>query len=241
MRQRRLGIIRMLDGALRRPFSVVFCFIFTHEYNRSMEIIGKLMGSEEKVKIMRLFLLNPETPFDPVSICERSKITRGALRREIGNLLKIGFVRPRSFVKEIEKKRHSTVKISKKRMHGWQLAPEFPLLSPVRKLLISAEPLKPEDIVERFRKSGKLQLVIVSGVFIQNDDSRADILIVGDNLRRKAIENTLRSIEAEVGKELAYAYFETADFLYRLNIYDKFIRDILDYPHEKIYDKLGIV
>lgn len=206
-----------------------------------METVAKLMGSEEKVKIMRLFLLNPETPFDPASICERSKITRGALRREISTLLKIGFVRPRSFIKEIERKRGGAVKISKKRMHGWQLAPEFPLLSPVRKLLISADPLKPEDIVEKFRKSGKLKLVIIAGVFIQNDDSRADLLLVGDNLKKRSIENTLRSIEAEVGKELSYAYFETPDFVYRLNMYDKFIRDILDYPHEKIYDRLGLV
>lgn len=205
-----------------------------------MEIVGKLMGSEEKVKIMRLFLLNPETPFDPSSICERSKVTRGALRREIAGLLKIGFVRPRSFTKEFERKRGSTVKVLKKRLHGWQLVPEFPLLSPVRKLLISAEPIKPDNIVERFKKSGKLRLVIIAGVFIQSDDSRADLLIVGDNLKRKSIENTLRAIEAEVGKELSYAYFETPDFLYRLNMYDKFIRDMLDYPHEKIFDKLGL-
>jgi len=204
-----------------------------------MEILGKLFGSDNRVKIMRLFLLNPETPFSAKEMSERCKISRG-LRREVSILVRIGFIRPRSFVREFEKKRGGTVKILKKRLHGWQLAPEFPLLSPVRNLLITAEPLRPELIIERFRRAGKIKLIVVAGVFIQNDDSRADILLVGDNLKKRAIENALRSIEAEVGKELTYASFETPDFAYRLNIYDKFIRDILDYPHEKIYDKLGL-
>jgi hypothetical protein len=47
-------------------------------------------------------------------------------------------------------------------------------------------------------------------------------------------------MEADIGKELSYAVCDTADFVYRLNAYDKFIRDVLDYPHETIVDKLGV-
>jgi hypothetical protein len=54
------------------------------------------------------------------------------------------------------------------------------------------------------------------------------------------LERAIRDIESEVGKELTYAAFKTDDFIYRLGMYDKFIRDILDYPHEKILDKIGI-
>ena len=50
----------------------------------------------------------------------------------------------------------------------------------------------------------------------------------------------MSSIEAELGKELRYAVFETPDFQYRLGIYDKLIRDIFDSEHQKIIDKLGI-
>ena len=28
--------------------------------------------------------------------------------------------------------------------------------------------------------------------------------------------------------------FETKEFIYRLNMYDKLVRDIIDYPHEVI-------
>lgn len=206
-----------------------------------MEILSKLLGTEERVKIMRLFLLNAEMSFDAGDIMERSKVSKNALRREVVLLSKIGFVKPKNFVKEIHKASGKKVKILKKKVSGWQLAIDFPLLLPVRNLLISTEPIKHEDIVARFKTAGKVKLIVLAGVFLQKEDSRVDILIVGDELKKKSIENGLRAIEAEVGKELSYALFETQDFIYRMNVYDKFARDILDFPHEKIYDKMAIV
>ncbi len=205
-----------------------------------MEILGKLLGTEERVKIMRLFLLNAEMCFDVSDIMERSKVSRSDLRREISLLLKIGFVKPKIFTKEVQQKRGNTMKVTKKKFSGWQLSIDFSLLLPVRNLLISSEPVKKEDIIDRFKNTGKVKLLLLSGVFLQKEDSRVDILIVGDDVKRKSVENALRSIEAEVGKELSYALFETQDFIYRLNVYDKFIRDILDFPNEKILNKLTI-
>ena len=71
-------------------------------------------------------------------------------------------------------------------------------------------------------------------------DSRVDILVVGDHLKQTKLLSIVSSIEALLGKELRYAAFETTDFQYRLSIYDKLIKDILDYQHEKILNKLGI-
>jgi len=63
---------------------------------------------------------------------------------------------------------------------------------------------------------------------------------VGDNLKRGAIDSVVRGIEAELGKEIIYSVFETDDFKYRLSMFDKLIRDILDFPHQKIVDRLNI-
>jgi len=37
---------------------------------------------------------------------------------------------------------------------------------------------------------------------------------------------------------MAVAFFETEDFVYRLNIYDRLVRDILDYDHIVVVNKL---
>jgi hypothetical protein len=69
---------------------------------------------------------------------------------------------------------------------------------------------------------------------------RADLLIVGNNLKRNVIDRVIKNLEAEIGRELAYAVMETGDFNYRLAACDKFIRDVLDYPHSVIIDKIGL-
>jgi hypothetical protein len=60
------------------------------------------------------------------------------------------------------------------------------------------------------------------------------MLIVGDNIKRRKVEEEIRKLEAEIGVELAYAVFDSKEFSYRLNMYDKLVRDILDFPHEII-------
>ena len=61
-----------------------------------------------------------------------------------------------------------------------------------------------------------------------------ELLIRSDTLNTQAILANLKKTEAEIGTELIYAIFDTKEFIYRLNMYDKLVRDILDYPHEVI-------
>ena len=88
--------------------------------------------------------------------------------------------------------------------------------------------------------SVNIQLLIISGIFIKNPDSRVDLLVVGDNLKLSSLENIIKTIESEIGKEIRYAVFETSEFNYRYSMFDKLTRDIFDYPHEKIINKLNL-
>ena len=205
-----------------------------------MEILGKLFGTPEKVKIMRLFLFNPDQPFDLEDAVLKTKSEIKNVRREISGLEKIKLIKNRIFFKDLNKdvgKKNETVK---KKTNGWILNHDFHYLSELQGLLINAQLIKHGEILKRLSSVGKLKVVIVSGVFIQDLDSRVDILIVGDNLRKFALDNAIKTIESEIGRELNYTAFETSDFLYRLGVCDKLIRDILDYKHEKVLDRIGI-
>ena len=205
-----------------------------------MEILEKLFGTPEKVKIMRLFLFNSEQPFDIDDVVEKTKSIAKDVRREISGLEKMGLIKKRIFFKDIKKEIGKKNENVKKKTSGWILDRVFPYLVELQGLLINAQLIRHGDILKRLSNIGKLKVVIVSGVFIQDLDSRVDILIVGDNLKRFALENAVKTIESEIGRELNYTAFETQDFLYRLGVCDKLIRDILDYKHEKILDKIGI-
>ncbi len=195
-----------------------------------MEILGKLFGTETKVKVIRLFLFNPETVFDVPSIASRVKEDPARVRRELATLEKATFL-----------KRKAKKQTGKASANGFVLNTGFLYLSSLQNLLISSQPLQPKEIIKKISSLGTIKLIIIAGVFIQDADSRADILIVGDNIKKGQLANVIKNLEAEIGKELRYAHFTTVDFTYRLSMYDKLIRDILDYPHEKLVNKLPLL
>lgn len=196
-----------------------------------MEILGKLFGSEARVKIIRLFFLNTEIGFDSKEIERRTKLKTATVRRELGILKSIGFIKKKLFSKDLP---------PKKKVLGWFLDGDFSYKKELKDLVLNADSVNNNKIIGRFKKAGTIKLLIVSGIFVKDNNSRTDILVIGDNLKKGTIENAIRSIEAEIGKELAYAFFDTKEFKYRLEMYDKFIYDILDYPHERLVDKLQL-
>ena len=193
-----------------------------------METLSKLFGSEAKVKIMRLFLFNPERVFDVGDIATRVKADRRKVRKEVGILEKAGLIKKRAGSK-------------KTRGNSFGLDSSFAYLLPLQNFLINTEPLHAKEIIKKISKLGAIKLIITSGVFIQEPESRTDLLIVGDHVKNSSLENLIKDLESEIGKELKYAYFTTEDFKYRLGMFDKLTRDILDYPHKKVLNRLGIV
>ncbi|MEX0919471.1 MAG: hypothetical protein WDZ64_01825 [Parcubacteria group bacterium] len=185
-----------------------------------MKSVSHIFGGEAKVKIMRLFIFNPGQSFIASQVSRRAKVRSSTTRRELAILTKAGLV--------------------KRRTKGFMLDSSYPYLSAVANFLIDATPITHKEIIKKVSRAGTIKLVLVSGVFIHDRDSRLDILIVGDHLSQAKLHSAISSIEAELGKELRYAAFETADFRYRVNVYDKLVRDILDDKHEKIMNKLGI-
>ena len=180
-----------------------------------MEILGKILGNEARVKIMRLFLLNRGKGFKSADILKKSRVNSGAVRKELRLLASISFI----------KKRSST-------SPEWYFNSAFKYGSEFEDLLVRSDSLNKEKILDKFKKVGRIKLVVISGVFIKNHDSRVDLLIVGDKMKKGKIEEGVRKLEAEIGVELVYAVFDTKEFIYRLNMYDKLVRDIIDYPHE---------
>lgn len=185
-----------------------------------MQSVSHIFGGEAKVKIMRLFIFNPGFVFSPAAVAYRAKERPSTARRELRILTKAGLV--------------------KQRAKGFMLDVSYSYLPAIENFLIDATPITEKEIIKKISRAGNIKLILISGVFLHDRDSRVDMLVVGDHLKTAKLLSIMSSIEALLGKELRYAAFETADFQYRLSVYDKLIRDILDYPHEKILNKLGL-
>lgn len=205
-----------------------------------MHTLEKIFGSATKVKILRLFLFNPEAVYDLDDLVQKTHSPSGEVKKEVATLNDAGILNKKSFIKEFSNKKRNKIIVSKRKVNGFILEQKFIHLASLQKMLIHTTPLSFDEVVRRFSLSGKVKLLIVAGVFNQEWDSRVDLLVVADNLRKNYIENAVKEIEYQVGRELKYAAFETTDFQYRLGMFDKLVRDILDYPHNKLINKLGL-
>jgi len=182
-----------------------------------MEILEKILGSSARVKIMKLFLLNRGKGFKNKDIAKRSRVSPDIVRRELRLLASVNFIKKRSPTS-----------------FDWYFNSFFKYAPQFEELLVRSHTLNKQTILDNFKNIGRIKLLIASGIFIKSGDSRVDLLIVGNKMKKGKIEKGIRKLEALVGSELIYAVFETKEFVYRLNMYDKLVRDILDFPHEVV-------
>ena len=202
-----------------------------------MEALEKLFGSAARVKVLKFFLFNTGEIFEKNILTSRTKVSSSNLQKELNLLEKVGLIRKKSFF--ITKEGRGG-KVYKTRTKGYETVIEHKLFIPLQNLLIKTSPMSSNALVQRLARHGKLKLVIGAGVFIQDPDSRIDLLIVGDDVKESSLKNTIAVLESEIGKQLRYTVLTVQDFKYRLGVYDRLVRDILDYPHQIFLDKIGV-
>ncbi|MDB5194552.1 MAG: seg [Parcubacteria group bacterium] len=207
--------------------------------------VAHIFGGETKVKMMRLFIFNPAQAYEISDVVSRTKESPRQVRRELSALIKSGLVRQRgagkSKGKGAKKKRGAVARAQVRKTPLFTLNGDYPYLAPLADFLIDAAPISEKEIMKKLSRTGtSVKLILLAGVFTHDSESRVDLLIVGDHLKKGSLVTAISQIEAELGKEIRYAAFETGDFRYRLSMYDKLIRDILDFPHQKILNKIGL-
>ena len=106
-------------------------------------------------------------------------------------------------------------------------------------MLFDFELLDKKELASRFKNIGRIKLFLVSGLFLNLDKSRVDILIVGESLNKSKSDKVFDILSSELGREVVYSVMDVEEFEYRYKMYDKFVRDILDLPHETIIDKVS--
>lgn len=202
------------------------CGVIKDRYNAttSMDPLARLFGSFARLKLLRLFLFNDDMAFSIADISFRTKTPKDQVRKEITQLIAAEVVRKRAG----------------KGGAAYCANRRFAHYEPLMAFLRATTDLNDADIVAILKKAGTLRLVAMSGLFTGAIETKIDLLVVGDNIDDKRLETAVHSLEAHFGRELSYAAFTTEDFRYRVGVYDRLIRDVFDYPHRTILDKIGI-
>jgi hypothetical protein len=189
-----------------------------------MELLGRLFGSVGRLKMLRLFVFNKNAVLTAAEVAERTKLPRGTVRRDLAEFLAAGLV----------KRKGSATP------YKYQTNTKFVHLPALDVFIRDTTSVRPERILAALKRAGTLRLVALSGIFTGVEQSQVDLIVVGDHLDERTLKKAVYALEAEIGREIRYASFTTADFRYRFGVYDRLLRDVFDYPHRLLIDKIGL-
>lgn len=182
-----------------------------------------LFESRTRLKILKFLYRNYPKSYASREIVVHTQENAASVRKELKKLQEIGLL------------------ISKKAVYT--LVPEFEYFTELRDLILKSSPSEKRDLVERIHKLGKIRLAIISGIFLDkelNDPLAVDMFLVHDYLDKRKLTLFLKAIESEVGTEVRFATMDKEEFKYRNSMFDRFVRVLIEGPHEKLINKLGL-
>lgn len=203
-----------------------------------MELLAKLLGGVERVKIMRYFLHHDDSIFSVHTISEKTKSKSPLVRKELTALASFGFLEKKRAKMVVERKSGKKITSKVEEVNGYKVSSSFPHNQALKELLFDFQSLDKRELAARFKTVGRIKLFLVAGVFIGDEKSRVDILLVGESVNKVKADKAFDLLSAEIGREVIYAVMDVEEYEYRYKMYDKFVRDISEMEHEVVIDKV---
>lgn len=174
-------------------------------------MLKHLFTSNTRVKLLTLFLLNPEGEYFIRELTRRLDEQINSVRRELDNLRKIGLLRS----KMKNRKKYYTVNT------------KFFIYNELKSIFVKAMSSQ-DSISKRISECGDVDVLVLSGIFVDKDSS-VDLMLVGDKVDREKLEDYLNN-ELDVKRSVRFSILSKSDFLYRIKCKDKFLHDIISDP-----------
>ncbi len=171
-------------------------------------MLKRLFTSTTRVKLLTIFLLNPEQEFFIRQLTRELDEQINSIRRELDNLKKMGLLRSK------EKNRKKYYIVNK----------NFLLFNELKSIVVKGISNK-DEITRRVASFGEIDVMVFSGLFV-NKDSLIDLLIVG-NIDKEKLEEYLNN-ELDTSRPIRFSVMSKDDYIYRRKCNDKFLSDLLD-------------
>ena len=145
-------------------------------------------------------------------------------------------------IKKIKNKKsrpHVKVRVKKENAVMYQINHNLTFLGELRNLVLKIAPPSFPVLEKNLKRVGRVRLAIITGTFLNLNDTRVDIMVVGDDIDPKRFNDFIKKLENSIGLELRYVVLGTEEFLYRYNMLDRFVHDILEYPHKKLINRVS--
>jgi len=179
-----------------------------------------IIGSKSRVKLMTLFLLNPEKRFYLREIARKTEENVNSVRRELKNLEETGL---------LKSERAGNLKY-------YSVNTEMPIYPELRDMFLKTEGVA-GILRENLQKLGEIEAAFIYGSFARGEGregSDVDLLIVGRVNEEKLIP-LLSEQEGRLGREINYVLFTPEELRERIKKKDPFVSNVM------AEEKIGIV
>jgi hypothetical protein len=190
----------------------------------------QLFGSKTRVKLLQLFYSNPNRAFYVREITRKIDEQINSVRRELANLLSIGIITSESTNNRLY------YEVNQKYVHHQALSMIFGgmVAQPTPKKGTKEEKegkpiadVAPEHpLAKSVRGTGKVDIALLTGQFTRDEMSGIDVLIVGD-INQAKLNRFISDLEKAENKELRYTTMPLETYMYRIEIKDRFINNVL--------------
>lgn len=196
-------------------------------------MIDALFGSKTRVKLLHLFLNNPNRAFYVREITRKIDEQINSVRRELANMLSVGIIKSDS---------------SNNRLY-YEINQDYQHYEPLRAIFADAHlqsaaattgASEASDWSKRLKPLGDVRVALMSGSLVRGSTSELDILLAGD-INKTQAKRFLKSLEEEEGRSLNYTIMSYEDFYYRLSIKDRFITSIINGKFTVLQDTENIL
>lgn len=184
-------------------------------------MLEQIFGSAARTKLIKFFCLNQEEKLFVRELARQLRIQLNSVRRELTNLEKFGFL----------------VSETKQGKKYYGVNHNFSLLKELRYLVFKAITLEEMRIAERMSRVPGLSLLIFTGN-LTSAETGTDVLIVG-KVDKKNFFKYLERIAEGMAEPLRYTFLSKQDYIYRVEITDKFVYNILSNDHIVVIDRLS--
>ncbi|MEK7157980.1 MAG: winged helix-turn-helix domain-containing protein [Patescibacteria group bacterium] len=173
-------------------------------------MLEQLFGSRTRVKLLRLFLTGNDQEYYVRELTRRIEERINSVRRELGNLEEMGII----VFEEKDQKKY------------YRANPNFILYQELRGVMVKSRLIAERSLVKSIEGLGVIRLLVLTGVFTGEKDTRTDMLIVG-KVNKEKLEDLIKKFQAQMDHEINYTVMPTKEYLYRQEVTDKFLFDIL--------------
>ena len=184
-------------------------------------MLEQLFSSKVRVKLLALFLAGKPQSYYVRELTRRLDERINSIRVELANLERLGLLES----KTVKRKRY------------YYPDTKFKLFPELKRLIFKAG-LEGSKLAQDIENLSGVKFACLSGKFIGFEKSPVDLFVVG-RVNKRVMQRIIQKMEAGVGEEIDYALMSLSEFIYRQEMHDRFVDDILKSDYLTLVDRLG--